>query len=106
VTAVFVLDRMRVRTGRLDEVRTGLRERYLPGARARGMELVGSWADPVGGTDEGRDLFVLWRLPDLAGFWAMRGAAAADPTVAAWWQESDALLLERERRLLAEAPLA
>ena len=105
MSEVFILDRVRVRAERLDEYRTGLRDRYLPGARERGLCLVGCWADPAHGSDQGRDLFVLWKLPDLASFWNMRGAAAADPRVAAWWQESDALVIDRERRLLSEAPL-
>jgi hypothetical protein len=39
-------------------------------------------------------------------FFAMRGAAGADPEVAAFWREVEALSLCRSRRVLGETALA
>ncbi len=45
-----------------------------------------------------------WHLADLATFWRTR-VASTDPAVAAWWAATDALALDRERRVLAPAPV-
>lgn len=107
MAAVFVEDRIVVAHGRLAALRTLLGERYLPGAAARGLALVGSWIAPPAEL-EGRDteLVLLWSLPDLAAFWRMRAAGSADPELAALWGEVDALAVRRDRRLLAPLALA
>jgi len=43
---VHILDVMTAKPGSLDEVRGLVHERYLPGAQARGMRLVGAWVAP------------------------------------------------------------
>jgi hypothetical protein len=107
VSAIYLLDRVTLRPGRLATCREALRESYLPGARRRGMEFVGSWcAPPVEVEGEPTELYLLWRLAGVGEFFAMRGQAAADPEVAAFWRELEALALGRERRVLGEAGLA
>ena len=106
MAAVFIEDRIRVPSGRLEAVRTLLSERYLAGAAKRGLTLVGSWiAPPAELPGHDTELLLLWSLPDLAAFWSMRGAVAADPAVAALWGRVDALAVCRERRLLAPVEL-
>jgi len=105
--AIYVLDRMELRPGRLRAYRELLERRYLPGARERGMELVGLFAaPPLELEDASNELFALWSLPDVAAFWAMRARAVADPDVATFWRESEAFLLGRERRFLLALPEA
>jgi len=107
MAAVFIEDRIQVPSGRLGELRALLGARYRTGAEARGLTLVGSWiAPPAELPDRDSELLLLWSLPDLAAFWSMRGAAAADPAVAALWSEIDAIAVRRERRLLAPVELA
>ena len=106
-TRIFALDRLFVPPGELARCRRLVSESYLPGARERGMTLEGSWvAPPLELSDADTHLVLLWSLPDVAAFWSMRGRAGADPGVAAFWAEIDALVTRRERRFLADAELA
>jgi hypothetical protein len=104
--AIYILDRVQLRPGQLQAYQQALRERYLPGARERGMELVGSWITPPLEIDEGNELVTLWSLPSTEAFWAMRAAASASPELAAWWEESDQLTLSRERKIMTPAEIS
>jgi hypothetical protein len=108
--AIYVLDRITLKPGRLREYRELLERSYLPGARARGLELVGLFATPPLELDDAsNELLALWSLPDLAAFWRVRMRAVADPGVERFWRESEAFILTRERRYLCrldEAPPA
>ena len=97
---IYMLDRITVRPGHLRDYQVRLRERYLPLARSRGMTLVGQWfTPPVELDDAPNELLLLWLLPGPAGFWAMR-RGSRDPEITAWWAESDALTLGRERKFM------
>lgn len=99
MSAIYVLDRVKVRPGQLQAYQQALRERYLPGARERGLELVGSWVTPPVEVEEGNELVTLWSLESVDAFWAMRSGSSAEE-LAAWWEESDRLTLHRERRFM------
>ena len=102
-TAGFILDRITVQPGRLEEYRDRLARDYLPQARERGMELVGSWiAPPLELEDESNELLLLWSFPE---FWAMR-RQAGEQGAAAWWDANDELAVSRERLFLAPVELA
>ncbi len=102
-TAGFILDRITVQPGRLAEYRERLARDYLPLARERGMELVGSWiAPPLELEDESNDLVLLWSFPE---FWAMRGQAR-EQGAGAWWDANEELAVSRERIFLAPTELA
>jgi hypothetical protein len=97
VPAAAILDRV---TLPADEARPWLdrlRADYAPGAERRGMQLRGTWLSHVGG--DSVEVCVLWNLPDVAAFWAMRAAALTDASVAAWWNATDAMALDRQRRV-------
>lgn len=98
---IWLLDRYEVKPGRLRELQSGLESRYLPGARRRGLTLVGQWiTPPLELAQQGNELLVLWSLPDREAFWRMRAGSGADPEVRAWWAEADALVVRRERQFL------
>lgn len=78
------------------------RGEYLPGALERGMLLERVWRCYTG--PEQVAVHVLWSLPTPYDFYAMRAAAAADPSVRAFWSATDALAHDRERRVLEEVP--
>lgn len=70
---------------------------YLPGARARGMSMAAlarRYAGP-----ETVAVHITWDVPGIYEFYGMRGAAAADPDVARFWSETDAVAVGRERRV-------
>jgi hypothetical protein len=99
---IYVMDRIVLRPGMLEPYRRAWEERYLPGARARGMELVRAWVTPpVEVSGESNEVIQVWALSGAGAFWAMRAQAGADPSVAAWWQEIDRYALRRERCLLS-----
>jgi hypothetical protein len=106
MSAIYILDRITLQPGKLDEYRERLASLYLPGARQRGMELVGSWITPPLELDDTcNELVLLWSLRDTAAFWMMRGQAMTDPEVASWWEASDRLTVKRERRLMTSAEI-
>lgn len=76
-------------------------DRYLPGAQRRGMRLERVWRSPAG--RDATTVHILWVLPTIRAFYAMRGAAAADPDVAAFWAATDGYALDRQRRALQPA---
>ncbi len=106
---ISILDRIVVRPGLLDQLLAGLRERYLPNARGRGMTLAGIHIlppDEIEGVP--REVTIVWTVPDFQAFFAMRGQACFDPTVAAFWDWCEPLIERRERRIgrtLTEADL-
>lgn len=105
MSAIYILDRVTLRPGQLQTYQKGLRERYLPGARERGMELVGSWITPPVELEEGNELVTLWSLPGVETFWKIRSGSAS-PELEAWWKESDQLTLSRERKFMTSAEIS
>ncbi|MFI1384492.1 NIPSNAP family protein [Embleya sp. NPDC020886] len=101
VETVDILDQVTLTN---DQVAWWLRQfhdRYLPGAQRRGMRLERVWRSPAG--REATTVHILWVLPGIRAFYAMRGAAAADPDVAAFWAATDGYALHRQRRALQPA---
>ncbi|MGC0415507.1 NIPSNAP family protein [Embleya sp. AB8] len=76
-------------------------DRYLPGAQRRGMRLERVWRSPAG--RDATTVHILWILPGIRAFYAMRAGAAADPRVAAFWAATDGYALDRQRRALQPA---
>ena len=102
ITSGYILDRVTVQPGRLGEYRERVAREYLPLARERGMELVGSWiAPPLELHDESNDLYLLWSFPE---FWTMK-RQSREQGAAAWWEDSAELTVTRERLYLAAAEL-
>lgn len=105
--AIHLLDEFVVEPAQLPALRALLTERYLPGARERGLALAGEWVSPpVAIPGEPNTLWLLWRLPDVAGWWQMRFQAGADPAVAALWAELAPLCRARRRHTLVAADRA
>jgi hypothetical protein len=105
VAAVHVLDELTVRAGRLDAVLARIDRDYLPGATARGMTLVGVWrTPPVELHEDASQIVVLWSLPDVSAWWAMRRAAGADTGVSAFWASIADDVVARSRRMLEALP--
>jgi hypothetical protein len=106
---ISILDRLIVRPGRLEQLLAGLRENYLPNARGRGMTLAGVHVLPPEAIDGvAQEVTIVWTVPDFQAFFAMRGQACFDPSVAAFWEWCEPLLERRERRIgrmVAEADL-
>ena len=106
---ISILDRLTVRPGRLDQLLAGLREKYLPNARWRGMTLAAVHILPPEEIDGvPQEVTIVWTVPDFQAFFAMRGQACFDPSVMAFWEWCEPLIERRERRIgkmMAEAEL-
>lgn len=106
---ISILDRIVVRPGHLEQLLAGLREKYLPNARGRGMTLAGVHVLPpeaIAGVPQ--EVTIVWTVPDFPAFFAMRGQACFDPSVTAFWEWCEPLIERRERRiakLMTEADL-
>lgn len=103
VGKIRILDELTVEPENLDEVRRLMTEGYMAGAAERGMTLEETWlTPPVELFDQPNTLVYLWSVPDAPAWWAMRGAAGRDPSVAEFWAEVDAHCVERQRRFLVD----
>ena len=100
----YFLDELTVHPGKLQSFLAGYKERYIPGAQARGLTLVGTWVTPpVEVAGEPCTVVAMWSIPSEQAFWTQKHTARNDPAVAAWWREAEADLSRRERRYLNAA---
>ncbi|AMO61434.1 hypothetical protein [Mycolicibacterium phlei] len=101
---VYVIDRVVTRPGCAREfVDTYLAE-YAPGARERGMTLRDVLVSPpIWFDDQPNTVTITWSLPSPLAWWQMTWKGRPDPTLGAWWDRIDALLLERNRSVAAAA---
>ena len=96
-------DVLRVEPGRIDDVLRRVRDEYEPLMQELDMALAHTWIAPaVEVVDRPTELLLLWALPDVAGFWRMRTAAAGDPRVRAFWHGIEPLVAGRERKLMCD----
>ncbi|MDI2131963.1 NIPSNAP family protein [Yinghuangia seranimata] len=79
------------------------RTRYVPGAERRGLTLAEVWHEHVGTADVA--VHILWTLPSIGAFYGMRAAAGADPEVARFWADTDAVAVRRERHIAHVQPI-
>jgi NIPSNAP protein len=101
VRSIAILDRVTLPADAAPTWLDRMRAEYAPAASQRGMRLNGAWSSPV--DPDAVELCVLWELTDIAAFWRMRAAALSDPSVAAFWDATDAIALERHRRVYEPA---
>ena len=99
--AIYVLDELVLRPGRLADFLETMERDYRPAAEARGQRLVHTWVTPPT-TVEGPDttLLLVWRLEGIPGFWGMR-SRNSEPEVGQWWQDCEPLVIRRTRRFAA-----
>ena len=99
--AIYVLDELVLRPGRLADFLEAMEREYRPAAEARGQRLVHTWVTPPT-TAQGLEatLLLVWRLEGIPGFWGMR-SRTAEPEVLQWWQDCESFVLRRTRRLAA-----
>ena len=84
-----------------------LEQRYLPQAVVRGLTLQQRWVSPpVAVPGELSRLWLLWQVPDVWGYYAMRLGAGAE--VREFWAAVDECSQHRHRHVLgaADQPLA
>lgn len=99
---VLLVYELCVPPGRLDQVAALFSESYVPQARERGMELVGTYITPPIELDDAPTTLVYhWRLADAAAVWAMKRQVQQAPEIDGFWRTIDDLVVSRARRFLA-----
>ncbi|MEU1427889.1 hypothetical protein ABZ412_12515 [Nocardia sp. NPDC005746] len=98
-TPVRVFDRVVLPADRAEDWLTRWRGDYLPGATARGLRAPQVLREHTG--VDSVAVQIIWELAGIYDFYGMRAAAAADPGVAAFWSDTDAVALTRERHVMA-----
>jgi len=100
--AVAVLDRITLPRGEVGRWIERMHQEYRPRAEERGLTLVGVWQTRAENADT-VEVTVLWTLPGPREFFRSR---ATSLEAAAWWRETDAIALRRDRRVMqaADAP--
>lgn len=104
---IRILDEIFLDPEQIPALLTLLEERYLPQAASRGLTLLQRWVSPpVAVPGELNRLWLLWQVPDVWGYYAMRSGAGSE--VAEFWGEVDDLCRRRQRHVLgdAEQPLS
>lgn len=103
---IHILDEIILDPEHIPTVLAELERKYLPGVGPRGLTLLQRWASPpVAVPGEINRLWLLWQVPDVWGYYGMRGSAGAE--VIEFWSAVDALCQQRRRHVLgsAEQPL-
>jgi len=99
---IYVIDELEIREGMTDEFLAAFRERYLPEAKARGMELQHTWVTPPEGPPGATSTVLLvWGVEGVPGFWHMRRQSGS-PGIAAWWDECGRYCVRRRRRFAVD----
>jgi hypothetical protein len=100
---IYIVDQLVSHPGGGEALHAAYVARYVPGAEARGMELIKTLVSPPLWLDDGANLLMfLWRLPDTAAFWRKNNLGRRDPEVQGWWREIDQLAASRRRDTLAD----
>src|SRR5262245_25560304 len=94
--AVAILDRVTLPRSAAGGWIERMHREYRPGAEERGLALVGVWQTHAENADV-VEVVVLWTLPGPREFFRSR---ATSHTAAAWWRETEAVALRRERRVM------
>ncbi|MEU6662846.1 Dabb family protein [Streptomyces sp. NPDC046821] len=95
---VHILDRLVLPVDEADPWLARWRTDYLPAARGRDMSPARVWQGHSG--PDTVEVQVLWTVPGVIPFFAMRSVANADPRITEFWERTDAVAVERDRRVL------
>jgi hypothetical protein len=101
VSSIAIVDRVTLAVDDAPPWIARLRAEYAPAAADRGMRLTGTWCSYVDA--DAVEVLVLWELPDVAAFWAMKRTARSDPSIDPWWEHTDTVAIRRDRRVYAPA---
>jgi len=99
---VYIIDRITVKPGQGEAFARACRERYQPGAEARGMRLeLNLVAPPLWLQDQANTLLYVWSVEGVAGYWGMSFQGRQDPALQDWWWQEAAPLIESRERWVA-----
>lgn len=99
---IYVVDQVVARPGQARAFLKAYRERYAPGAQARGLVLERVLVSPpMWLEDQSNTLTITWTLQGVPAWWQMSSQARPDPAVAVWWAEVDDMVVSRKRLFMS-----
>lgn len=99
---IHILDEILLEPEHIPNVLRELEQTYLTRSAERGLTLLQRWVSPpVAVPGQTNRLWLLWQVPDVWGYYGMRGSAG--PEVIDFWAAVDDLCEERRRHVLGEA---
>lgn len=102
---IHILDEIPLAPARVAPVLEALERFYLPACAARGLTLVQRWVSPpVAVPGQANTLWLLWQVPDVWAYYAMRSSAGAE--VRAFWDLVESQGDGRRRHVLGPAEQA
>jgi hypothetical protein len=103
-TNVYVVDRIVTRPGCGKRLVEAYLADYVPGAQRRKMVLESVLVSPpMWLDDQPNEITITWTVAGTAGWWNMTRNGRGDSAVRQWWQDADALILERNRSMAVQA---
>ena len=95
---IFIVDELVALPGQGQAVLAAYQARYVPGATARGMMLDRVIVSPPVWLDEASNrLLITWTVDGAGGWWGQAVQSRYDPAVEAFWAETTAMLVSRNR---------
>ena len=99
---VYLIDQVTPKPGLAQAFVQAWRERYVPGAQARGMRLEHIWVTPpLWLEDQSNTLTIIWSVRGAEGFWSMSYQGRQDPSLQDWWWNEAAPMIESRQRHVA-----
>ena len=99
---VYIVDDLVSAPGQGQALLAAFRQRYVPGAKVRGMTLERIVVSPPVWLDEGSNrLLVTWTVEGAGGWWGQAVQSRYDPAVGEFWPSIEPLLASRSRHFAA-----
>lgn len=105
---IYIIDEFVAAPGKGKDLIAAYYERYVPGAKARGMVLDRVIVSPPLWLVEGSNrLTISWTVEGAGGWWGQAVQSRYDPAVGAFWSSIEPLISSRVRHFgAAEADIA
>jgi hypothetical protein len=95
---VYIIDDLLAAPGRGQELLAAYKDRYLPGAQARGMVLERIIVSPPVWLDDASNrLTISMTVEGAGGWWGQAVQSRYDPSVGEFWASIEPLLVSRTR---------
>lgn len=95
---VYVIDEFVAAPGKGQELLAAYKERYAPGAEARGMVLDRIIVSPPVWLDEASNrITISWTVEGAGGWWGQAVQSRYDPSVGEFWPSIEPLIVLRSR---------
>lgn len=104
MSQVFIIDEFVAMPGKGKELLAAYRDRYVPGAEARGMTLERIVVSPPMWLEQASNrITASWTVEGASGWWGQAVQSRYDPAVGEFWPSIEGLIVSRNRHFGAAA---